>query len=31
MRADDLLEGDTGDQERHPISLALRRQPGVDN
>ena len=26
VRADDLLEGDTGDPERHPIALALRRQ-----
>ena len=31
MRADDLLEGDTGDRERHPIALALRRQDDVDD
>ncbi|MGA8977084.1 MAG: hypothetical protein WB496_28590 [Pseudolabrys sp.] len=31
MRADDLLEGDTGDPERHPIALALRRQKDVDD
>ncbi len=29
VRADDLLEGDTGDPERHPIALALRRQDDV--
>ena len=28
---DDLLEGDTGDPERHPIALALRRQDNVDD
>ena len=31
VRADDLLEGDTGDPERHPIALALRRQGDVDD
>ena len=31
VRADDLLEGDTGDPERHPIALALRRQDDVDD
>ena len=30
VRADDLLEGDTGHPERHPIALALRRQDDVD-
>jgi hypothetical protein len=31
VRVDDLLEGDTGDPERHPIALALRRQDDVDD
>ncbi len=31
VRAADLLEGDTGDPERHPIALALRRQDDVDD
>jgi hypothetical protein len=31
VRSDDLLEGDTGDPERHPIALALRRQEDVDD
>jgi hypothetical protein len=31
VRADDLLEGDTGDPERHPIAIALRRQKNVDD
>jgi hypothetical protein len=31
VRADDLLKGDTGDPERHPIALALRRQKNVDD
>ena len=31
VRADDLLEGDTRDPERHPIALALRRQDDVDD
>ena len=26
VRADDLLEGDTTDPDRHPIAIALRRQ-----
>jgi hypothetical protein len=26
VSADDLLEGDTTDPERHPIAIALRRQ-----
>jgi hypothetical protein len=31
VRADDLLEGDSADPERHPIALALRRQKDVDD
>ena len=31
VRADDLLEGDTADPERHPIAIALRRQDNVDD
>ena len=31
VRADDLLEGDTGDLGRHPTALALRRQEDVDD
>ena len=31
MRADDLLEGDAADPERHPIAIALRRQDNVDD
>ena len=31
LRAEDLLEGDTADPERHPIAIALRRQDGVDD
>ena len=31
VRADDLLEGDTADPERHPIAIALRRQNDVDD
>ena len=31
VRADDLLEGDTADPQQHPIAVALRRQPGVDD
>jgi len=31
VRAEDLLEGDTADPERHPIAIALRRHEGVDN
>jgi hypothetical protein len=26
VRADDLLEGDTANPDRHPIAIALRRQ-----
>ena len=29
VRADDLLEGDMADPERHPIAIALRRQDDV--
>jgi hypothetical protein len=31
VRAEDLLEGDTTDPERHPIAIALRRQDDVDD
>jgi hypothetical protein len=31
VRADDLLEGNTADPERHPIANALRRQNDVDD
>ena len=31
VRADDLVEGDTTDPERHPIAIALRRQDDVDD
>jgi hypothetical protein len=31
VRADDLLEGNMADPERHPIALALRRQNDVDD
>ena len=31
VTADDLLEGDTADPERHPIAIALRRQDDVDD
>jgi hypothetical protein len=31
VRADDLLEGDMADPERHPIAIALRRQDDVDD
>jgi hypothetical protein len=31
VRADDIYEGDPKDPERHPIAIALRRQPGVDD
>jgi hypothetical protein len=30
VRADDLLEGDAADPERHPIAIALRSQNPVD-
>jgi hypothetical protein len=29
--ADNLLEGDTANPERHPIAIALRRQDDVDD
>jgi hypothetical protein len=29
VRADDLLEGDMANAERHPIAIALRRQDDV--
>jgi hypothetical protein len=29
VRADDLLEGDAADPERHPIAIALRSQNPV--
>jgi hypothetical protein len=31
VRADDLLEGDTGNPDRHPIAIALRRQDDIDD
>ena len=31
VRADDLLEGNVADPERHPIAIALRRQEDVDD
>jgi hypothetical protein len=31
VRADDLLEGDTANPDRHPIAIALRRQGDVDD
>jgi hypothetical protein len=31
VRADDLLEGDTANPQKHPISIALRRQGDVDD
>jgi hypothetical protein len=31
VRADDMQEGDPTNPERHPIAIALRRQPGVDD
>jgi len=31
LRAEDLLEGDMTDPERHPIAIALRRQDDVDD
>jgi hypothetical protein len=31
VRADDLLQGHTGDPKRHPIAIALRRQEDVDD
>jgi hypothetical protein len=31
VRADDLLEGDTANPQKHPIAIALRRQGDVDD
>ena len=31
VRADDLLEGNTANRDRHPIAIALRRQDNVDD
>jgi hypothetical protein len=31
VRTDDLLEGDTANQDRHPIAIALRRQSDIDD
>ena len=31
VRADDIWEGDPKNPKRHPIAIALRRQPGVDD
>jgi hypothetical protein len=31
VRADDLLEGDTANPQRHPIAIALRRQDDIDD
>jgi hypothetical protein len=31
VRADDLLEGDTANPDRHPIAIALRMQDDVDD
>ena len=31
VRSDDILGGDPKNPERHPIAIALRRQPGVDD
>ncbi len=31
MRADDLLEGDTANPDRHPIAIALRREDDVND
>ena len=31
VRSDDILDGDQKNPERHPIAIALRRQPGVDD
>ena len=31
VRSGDILAGDPKDAERHPIAIALRRQPGVDD
>jgi hypothetical protein len=31
VRSDDLQAGDTKDPEQHPIAIALKRQPDVDD
>ena len=31
VRAGDMQAGDPNNPERHPIAIALRRQPGVDD
>jgi hypothetical protein len=31
VRADDMQDGGPNNPERHPIAIALRRQPGVDD
>jgi hypothetical protein len=31
VRGDDLQEGDEAKPEQHPIAIALRRQPGIDD
>jgi len=31
LRAEELLEGDMTDPERHPIAIALRRQDDIDD
>jgi hypothetical protein len=31
VRADDLLEGDTANPDRHPIAIALRREDDVND
>ena len=31
VRLNDMLTGDPKNAERHPIAIALRRQPGVDD
>ena len=31
VRADDLLEGNSANPDRHPIAIALRRQDNVDD
>jgi hypothetical protein len=31
VRSDDIVSGDPKNPERHPIAIALRRQPDVDD
>jgi hypothetical protein len=31
VKPEDLQEGDEADPEQHPIAIALRRQPGIDD